>query len=99
MSTITLAVDFKVSDILIEGNTRVESSTVLAAVSLNVGDQISMDDIDQALHDIFALGYFEDVAAELTEVQGGAKIVTYVVKELPLIRRIEIEGNEELKKW
>jgi outer membrane protein insertion porin family len=95
-ATVTMATDFKVSDILIEGNTRVESSTILAAVSLSAGEQIGMTDVDQALHDIFALGYFEDVSAELTEVQG-AKIVTYVVKELPLIRRIEIEGNEELK--
>lgn len=95
-ATLAMATDFKVSDVLIEGNSRIETSSILAVVSVQAGELINMAAVDQALHDIFALGYFEDVAAELTEVQG-AKIVTYVVKELPLIRRIEFEGNDELK--
>ena len=36
---------------------------------------------------------FADISADLTEVQG-AKIITFVVKELPLVRRFEISGND-----
>lgn len=97
IAALTTATDFKVSDIQIEGNNRIESSTILAAVAISAGEQVTMAEIDQGLHDIFAMGYFEDVSAELTEVQG-AQIVTYVVRELPLIRKIEIVGNDELSR-
>ena len=96
-AVVTTASDFKVSDIQIEGNNRVGSTTIRSAVSFEAGDQVTLDDVDQALHNIFALGRFEDVSAELTEIQG-AKIITFVVKELPLIRKIEFKGNDELKR-
>jgi outer membrane protein insertion porin family len=93
----SMAQEIKISDIQIEGNNRIEKSSVMAAITINPGDQVSLEDIDKALHGIFSLGRFEDVSAELTEVQG-AKILTFVVKELPLIRRIEFTGNDELRK-
>jgi len=87
---------FKVSDVQVEGNDRIATSTILAAVGIEAGAEASLADIDQAVHRIFDLGSFADISAELTEVQG-AKIVTFVVKELPLVRRIEFVGNDELK--
>lgn len=86
---------FKVSEIQIEGNTRIETSTILAATPIKPGDQVTLDDVDAALHNIFALGRFEDVSAELTDVQG-AKIITFVVSEMPLVRDVLFEGNDEL---
>ncbi|MCK4690950.1 MAG: hypothetical protein KAT20_04030, partial [Desulfuromonadales bacterium] len=86
---------FKVSDILIEGNSRIETSTILAATAIKPGDQVSLEDVDKAMSHIFALGRFADISAELTEIQG-ARILTFVVKELPLIRDIQFSGNEEL---
>ena len=91
----TTAMDFKVSDIQVEGNSRIETSSIVAAIAIKAGQQVTMDDVDEALHKIFALGRFEDVSAELTEVQG-AKVVTFIVKELPLVRKIEFLGNDEL---
>ncbi len=97
ITTFATAQDFTVADIQIEGNSRIETASVLAAVAIKSGDTISQDDVDQAMHSLFALGRFDDISAELTEVQG-AKILTFVVHELPLIRRIEFTGNEELSK-
>ena len=91
------AQDFKVADIQIEGNSRIETSSVLASISIHPGDVVSLEDIDQALHSIFALNRFDDISAELTEVQG-AKILTFVVRELPLVRKIEFSGNDEISK-
>ncbi len=91
------AQDFTVADIQIEGNSRIETSSVMASISIKPGDSISLDDVDQAMHSLFALDRFDDISAELTEVQG-AKILTFVVHELPLIRRIEFSGNDELSK-
>ncbi len=99
LSTVAFAIaqEFKLSDIQIEGNERIESSSVFAVLSLNPGGTVSLDDIDRAIHNIFALGRFEDISAELTEVQG-AKILTFVVHEFPLLRKIEFSGNDELSK-
>ncbi len=86
---------FKVSDIQIEGNARIETSTILVATPIKPGDHVTLEDVDAALRNIFALGRFEDISAELTEVQG-AKIITFVVTEMPLVREVLFEGNDEL---
>ncbi len=91
------AEDFKVSDVQIEGNKRIESSSILAVISIEPGDMVSLEEIDQAIHSIFTLKRFADISAELTEVQG-AKILTFVVHEYPLVRKIEFSGNEELSR-
>ncbi len=91
------AQDFRVSDIQIEGIIRAETSVVLAEISIQPGDLVSPEDIDKAMQSIFKLGYFDDISAEMTEVQG-AKILTFVVHELPLIRRVKFAGNKKLKK-
>ncbi|MDX2478834.1 MAG: outer membrane protein assembly factor BamA [Desulfuromusa sp.] len=89
------AQEFKVSDIQIEGNSRIETSSVIASISIKPGDLVSLEDIDQTMHNIFALGHFDDISAGITEVQG-AKILTFVVHELPLIRQMVFSGNDEL---
>lgn len=96
-SSVVGAADVKISDVQIEGNKRIETGKIRAAVPFEAGDDVSSEQLDDAMHRIFALGFFSDVSVELTEVQG-AKIVTYVVTELPLIRKIEFEGNDELSK-
>ena len=88
------AESFKVSDIQIEGNDRIETSTILAATPIKPGDEVSLEDVDEAMGNIFSLGRFDDISAELTEVQG-AKIITFVVSELPLVRDVLFEGNDE----
>jgi outer membrane protein insertion porin family len=95
IAVVAAAQDFKVSDIQIEGNNRVETSTVLAATPIKPGDRVSLEDVDEAMQNIFSLGRFEDISVELTEIQG-AKIITFVVTELPLVRDVLFSGNEEL---
>ena len=90
------AQDLRVSDIQVGGNARIETSTVLAEISIKPGDLVSLENIDQAMQSIFKLGYFDDISVEMTEVQG-AKILTFVVHELPLIRSIVFVGNKKLK--
>ena len=92
----SFAQTFKVSDIQIEGNERIAASAILSAVQLDAGSDVSMSEIDAAIHRIYEIGSFSDISAELTEVQG-AQIVTFVVSELPLVRRVLFVGNEELK--
>lgn len=95
LAVTAFADSFRVSDIQIEGNNRVETSTILAATTIKPGDQVTLEDVDKAMHNIFALGRFDDISAQLTDVKG-AKILTFVVKELPLVREIRFSGNDEL---
>jgi len=95
LAGVAFAQGFMVSDIQIEGNSRIETSTILATIPIQPGDQVTLDEVDAAVHNIFSLGRFEDISAELTEVQG-AKILTFVVEELPLVRDVFFEGNDEL---
>ncbi len=97
VAVVTTASDFKVSDVQIQGNERIETAAIRAVLKITPGEQVTLADIDADVHHIFALGRFEDVSAELTEVQG-AKIVTFVVRELPLIRKIEFSGNDKLSR-
>ena len=95
VATLGFAQDILVSDVQIEGLHRVEKVNVIAAIPIRPGDSVSLALIDKTVHDLFALGHFEDVSADLTKVQG-AKVLTFVVKELPLIRRVSFSGNDEL---
>ncbi len=95
IAVVAAAQGFKVSDIQIEGNDRIETSTILATTPIKPGDEVTLEDVDEAMRNIFSLGRFEDISAELTEVQG-AKVITFVVVESPLVRDVLFEGNEEL---
>ena len=95
VATLAFAQDILISDVQIEGLTRVEKTNVIAAIPIKQGDTVTLEQVDDAVHSVFALGRFEDVSAELTTVQG-AKILTFVIKELPLIRRVSFSGNDEL---
>lgn len=97
LAVLAAAQDLRVSDVQVEGVIRVDTSVVLAEISIEPGDLVTPEDIDRAMQNIFKLGYFDDISADMTEVQG-AKILTFVVHELPLIRHIKFSGNDKLKK-
>jgi len=50
--------------------------------------------VSEGLQNIYELGFFENIAIEVTEVEGGVK-VAYIVTEKPLVKRIEFKGNKE----
>lgn len=97
LAVAAIAEDMVVSDVQVQGNRRIETSSIRAAIPIQPGDLVTLADIDQAMQDIFALGRFTDVTAEMTDIQG-ARILSFVVEELPLVRKVEFTGNDELKR-
>lgn len=83
------------SDIVIEGNKRVQAADVLNAVKIKPGQTVTPADIDAAMADIYAMERFSDVSAETSSVSG-ATILTLKLQERPLVRNVRFEGNEEL---
>lgn len=81
----------RVSQILVEGNERIESSTVLSYMTLAPGDNYSSERVDESLKALFATGLFADVSIR----REGASLIVRVV-ENPIVNRIAFEGNRRL---
>ncbi len=91
---LVLAQTYKINEIAIEGNHRVDQGAIRAVVSAQPGE-VGQEAIDRDLHAIFRLGKFHDVSAEI-EKRDGVSVLVYRVAEQPLVRQVEFTGNKEL---
>lgn len=82
----------KLRKVEIQGNQRIESDTILSYLPIKAGDSIDQSKLDNALKELFATGYFNDV-----NVHAQGDVVYVKVDENPIINRIAYEGNEKLK--
>ncbi len=86
----------KVWRVEVKGNIRMDSDAILAVTSLKPGDYYDPQKIRQDLKAIYKLGYFDDIKADVKKEQKGL-VITYIVKEKPVIKRIIYEGNKHIK--
>jgi outer membrane protein insertion porin family len=80
-----------ISQIVVQGNERIEDLTVESYLAVRRGDPFDSGAIDQSLRNLFATGLFDDVAIQRV----GNDLVVQVV-ENPIINRIAFEGNRRL---
>jgi len=80
----------------IKGLKRIEESAVKAKITQKIGETLSQEKTNEDIKNIFKMGYFDDVLAEIEPFEGGIRLI-YVVKEKPIITKIEFQGNEEFK--
>jgi outer membrane protein insertion porin family len=83
-----------IKSIEIKGLKRIEESAVKSKITQKVGEAISQEKTNEDIKNIFKMGYFDDVRAEIEPFEGGIKLI-YIVKEKPTIVRIELQGNKE----
>ncbi len=83
---------FVVSDIRIDGLTRISAGTVFTYLPVEKGDLLTGDRAEQAIRALFKTGFFNDVQLDR---QGDILVVT--VKERPAISKIAIKGNKDIK--
>lgn len=83
---------FRVSDIRVNGLQRISSSTVFAALPLNVGDYFGAEQSQAASRALFKTGYFDDI----TFGRDGNVLLIQVV-ERPTIAEINFDGNKAIK--
>ncbi len=81
-----------VREIVIKGNQRIETGTVLSYILVKEGDAFDNRRVDRSLKSLFATGLFADVTMRR---EGDALIVDVI--ENPVINRIAFEGNSKLK--
>jgi outer membrane protein insertion porin family len=81
-----------INSIVVEGNRRVEASTVRSYFKPGAGGRLDAQVIDDAYKALYATGLFQDVRIS----QSGGRIVVTLV-ENPVINRIAFEGNKKVK--
>ncbi len=87
----------KVYKVLIKGNKRIDTAAILDAIQTRKDSIYNPEIISQDIKSIYDMGYFDDVAADVTNTPKG-KIVTFIVHERPIIDKVVIKGNNELSK-
>ena len=88
----TAAYAESISRIVVEGNQRVESSTVISYLRVSEGDAFDSEKIDESVKALFQTGLFADVQV----FRRGSQLVVKV-EENPMINRVNFEGNSEVK--
>lgn len=82
-----------VNDIRVKGLYRVTKGAVLLALPIQVGDDVTKDDISVALKKVFDSQNFDNVSASITD--NGTLLID--VKERPTIVNISYAGNDAIK--
>ncbi len=85
-----------VEEVRVSGNLRVDDEVILEVVSVRPNEVLSPLKVRRDIKAIYRLGYFEEVAAEL-ERRGLGYVLTYVVKERPVIAEVKFKGNKAIK--
>lgn len=80
-----------VQRIKVDGNQRIEETTVLSYMVLREGQPYSQAQVDQSLKTLYATGLFADV-----QIQQANGTVTVKVVENPIINRIGFDGNSKV---
>lgn len=91
----SMARTYSIDKIRVEGNRRIERRVIQTILKVSPGSQVDEKQIDQDLAEIFKLGKFSDVSAEVV-TETGSSVLIYKVVERPLIRKVELVDNEEL---
>lgn len=86
----------KITEVVVRGNRRIESSAILNAIASKAGDSLDSDRTDADIRSIYKLGQFRDVQVS-TEPGSKGLVLVYSVIEKPIIREVRFEGNKELK--
>ncbi|MBN1349933.1 outer membrane protein assembly factor BamA [candidate division KSB1 bacterium] len=88
----------KVLGLTVEGNVTADSSIIVMNSGLTVGREITGDDLQLALKQLWSLNIFSDIQIILDQKIGENVYLTIKVKEYPRLDRIELKGNKKLKK-
>ena len=82
-----------IKDVTVEGNRRVQEAVILGRVRSTVGGTFSATQLSDDIRAVFALGFFDDVQARVTDFEGGVRL-TFAVKERPFVRDVTFAGNK-----
>jgi outer membrane protein insertion porin family len=86
-----LAANDIITNIVVEGNQRIEAETVRSYMVFKAGDEYDDQKVDESLKTLFGTGLFADVTIR----REGSRLVV-AVAENPVINRVAFEGNSAI---
>ena len=81
-----------VSNVVVEGNQRVEAATVMAYMQVTPGEVATPFNINESIKALFQTGLFSDV-----RISRRNNTLVVQVEENPIINRVSFEGNSQLE--
>jgi outer membrane protein insertion porin family len=82
----------------IEGNLRVEEDAIRVHLRSQAGQAFDQDTLDRDIRAVYAMGFFDQVDADVTPVGSNKVDIIFRVKERPLVRNVKVEGPKKVKK-
>ena len=86
-----------ISEIAIAGNEQVEGEAIRIRLSSRPGELLNPETVDADIRSVYDMGFFNHVEARTAE-HSGKTVLTYWVRERPLIRQILVEGQDKISK-
>ena len=86
---------FVIASIAPAGNVRIDSGAILRKIDTKPGDFYNSAALRRDLKSVFSMGYFDDVAIDVTETPSG-KAIIFQVKEKPIISSVSFTGTDEI---
>jgi outer membrane protein insertion porin family len=90
VSLSTYAAD-KVEKIIVEGNKRVESSTIENYLNIKPGEEATTARQEASIHSLYNTSLFDDV-----KINYSSGVLKVIVQETPLIIKVVVKGNSKI---
>src|SRR5881296_2842882 len=85
----------RIEDVRVNGNRRIPTDTIKFNLQTKTNDRFNMDVIRRDIKTLYAMQMFDDIRVDEEQGKTG-KIITFVVKEKPLVRSIKYEGLKSI---
>lgn len=85
-----------VSTVTVSGNKKIDTGAIIQKIGVSNGSTYDPIKLRQAIRDIYAMGYFEDISVQVNESENGREII-FEVTEKPVVGQILISGDKELE--
>lgn len=86
---------YHVSEVEIEGTSRIDKEAVRAQLS-GVSGVVRAQTISEDVQSLYNSGFFDQVSVTAVPIEGGRVRLRYTLVEKPVARKIFIKGNDEL---
>ena len=92
--------EYTILGISVEGNKTAEAETILGLTGIYQGDKIKYpgdnDKFQTAIKNLWRRGQFQEIRIVVDRIVGDGIFLKVIVKELPRLRNIIIEGNKKM---
>ena len=86
----------RIHQVIVKGNKIIDTKAVLAKLSSQVKSQYKSNQVREDVRHLFDTGWFSDISVDLKYRTSDSVILTYLVKENPIVEKITYQGNDHI---